>query len=122
MEVDWKCRARHMLENHGSEWGRMTDVAKEVQAVALEAEATADDPMPTKVLPTKPNKSVPVAVRLAPEDAAAIDDLAASMNLPSSALMRGWILQGLAASREESLNSAIERIAADVQRLREIVA
>ena len=100
----------------------MTDVAKEVQAVALEAEATADDPMPTKVLPTKPNKSVPVAVRLAPEDAAAIDDLAASMNLPSSALMRGWILQGLAASREESLNSAIERIAADVQRLREIVA
>jgi len=39
-----------------------------------------------------------------------------------STLLRGWILTALAAKREESVSTAIDRIAADVQRLRELVA
>jgi len=65
---------------------------------------------------------VPVAVRLAPEDAAAIESLAAQLDVPTSTLLRSWILAALAAKREESESTAIDRIAADVQRLRELVA
>lgn len=100
----------------------MTNPADEVKAIAVEADATAELPMPTDVTPTRPNRSVPVAVRLTPEDAAAIDALATAMNIPASTLIRGWILQGLAAKNETTIDSAIDQIAADVQRLRELVA
>ena len=78
--------------------------------------------MPAGATATKPNKSVPVAVRLAPEDAAAVEALAAQLDVPMSTLLRGWILSALAAQREETVAAAIDRIAADVQRLRELVA
>jgi len=100
----------------------MTNPADEVKAIAVEADATAELPMPTGVTPTRPNRSVPVAVRLTPEDAAAIDALATAMNVPASTLIRGWIRQGLAAKSETTIDSAINQIAADVQRLRELVA
>ncbi len=100
----------------------MTNPADEVKAIAVEADTTAELPMPTDVTPTRPNKSVPVAVRLTSEDAAAIDELATAMNVPSSALIRGWIRQGLAAKNETTINSALDQITADVQRLRELVA
>ncbi len=38
-----------------------------------------------------------------------------------SALLRGWILAGLIAQKDESVQVAIERLSADVQRLRELV-
>lgn len=100
----------------------MSNPADEVRDIAVEAEVTADEPMPTGAVPTRPNKSVPVAVRLSPEDVTAIGELASMMNVPVSTLIRGWIQQGLAAKRENTVNSAIDQIAADVQRLRELVA
>ena len=39
-----------------------------------------------------------------------------------SSLLRGWIITALAAQRDETVTTAIDRIAADVQRLRETVA
>ncbi len=39
-----------------------------------------------------------------------------------STLLRGWILTALAVQREESVSTALDRLAADVQRLRELVA
>ena len=78
--------------------------------------------MPTDAIPTRPNKPVPVAVRLSPEDVAAIDQLAESMGESASVLIRGWIQQGLAAKAEGTIDSAIDQISADVQRLRELVA
>lgn len=98
-----------------------TDARQLVEQIAAEADATRDEPMPDAVA-TRPNKSVPVAVGLAPEDAAAIEALAGQLDVPVSALLRGWILSALAAQREESVSTAIDRIAADVQRLRELVA
>jgi len=100
----------------------MTNPADEVKAFAVEADVTAELPMPTGVIPTRPNKSVPVAVRLTSEDASAIDELATAMNVPASTLIRGWIRQGLAAKNETTIDSALDQITADVQRLRELVA
>ncbi len=101
----------------------MSTSAKQlVEQIADEADASRDKPLPAEAAATRPNKSVPVAVRLAPEDVAAIEDLAAQLDVPMSALLRGWIIAALAGQREESLSSAIDRIAADVQRLRELTA
>lgn len=100
----------------------MTTPAETVKAAAIESEKTADAPMPVNATPTRPNKSVPVAVRLSREDVAAINDLSTAMGIPVSALLRGWIHQGLAARDENTLDAAIDRISADVQRLREFVA
>lgn len=48
-------------------------------------------------VPRRGNKSVPVAVRLAPDDVAAIEALADQLDVPISALLRGWILDALTA-------------------------
>lgn len=101
----------------------MTTNAKHlVEHIAADADATREERMPDGATATKPNKSVPVAVRLAPDDAAAVEVLAAQLDVPMSTLLRGWILSALAAQREETVAAAIDRIAADVQRLRELVA
>jgi len=39
-----------------------------------------------------------------------------------SSLLRGWILDALAAHRDESIATALDRVTADIQRLRELVA
>jgi hypothetical protein len=71
---------------------------------------------------TRPNKSVTVATRISPEDLAEIERLAARLDVPPASLIRGWILSGLNAQKEETVQSTIERISASVQRLRELVA
>lgn len=71
---------------------------------------------------TRPNKSVTVATRISPEDLGEIERLAARLEVPTSSLIRGWILSGLNALKEETVQSTIGRISADVQRLRELVA
>ena len=97
--------------------------AEDVFRAAIEkAEQTADQPMPPAAKPVRPNKSVPVAVRLSPEDVKAVEDLAASMGLTPSILIRGWIQRGLAERRERSLEAAVDQLAVDVQRLRELIA
>ena len=99
-----------------------TNAKRLIERVAAEADATGDDPMPGGAAATRPNKSVPVAVRLAAEDVAAIEALAHELDVPVSALLRGWILGGLTARREESASTALDRLTADVQRLRELIA
>jgi hypothetical protein len=101
----------------------MTADAKQlVEQIAAEAEATRDQPMPANATPTKPHKTVTVATRLTTEDVAEIEALADRLDVPVSALIRGWILAGLAGRKEDSVASALDRLSADVQRLRELVA
>ena len=69
-----------------------------------------------------PGKTVTVATRVSPEHLAEIEDLAGQLDVPVAALLRGWILAGLSARRDETVQTAIERLSADVQRLRELVA
>ena len=104
VDVDWRHGADHMLQRHGV---RVNEVA----------EALADD-----VPAIRPNKSVPVSVRLAPAMAAEIEALAQRLEIPSSTLLRGWIQQGLAAHHDTTVIGALDQLAADLQRLRQIVA
>jgi hypothetical protein len=98
------------------------DVKTLIETIAAEADATAELPMPEGAAGTRPTKSVPVAVRLAPADVAAIEALAERLDVPMSSLLRGWILAALATNNEQTIATALDRLAADVQRLREIVA
>lgn len=100
---------------------RNQKVPRELKAIAEEAERTRDLPMSKNAKFTKPNQSIPVAVRLTPTDVAAIEELAGKLDLPSSALLRGWIVGGLNATREDSVATALDRIESDVQRLRQLV-
>jgi hypothetical protein len=102
--------------------GMSNDTKQFVEQIAAEADATADQPMPAAATSTRPNKSVTVATRMSPEDLHAIEALATELDVPVSALVRGWVLAGLNARKAESLTTALDRIAADVQRLRELVA
>lgn len=68
------------------------------------------------------SKTVTVATRISPEHLAAIEDLANKLDVPVAALVRGWILEGLNARQDETVANALERLSADVQRLRELVA
>jgi len=98
------------------------EVKRRVEQIAAEADATADQPMPAGATSTRPNKSVTVATRVSPEDLHAIRGSGQSTRRPVSALVRGWVLAGLNAGKAESLATALDRITADVQRLRELVA
>jgi hypothetical protein len=48
--------------------------------------------------------------------------LAGRLDVPPSTLIRGWILSGLNAHKNETVQSTIEKISADVQRLCELLA
>ena len=93
-----------------------------VETIAAEADATADQPMPPAAVGVRAHKSVPVAVRLAAGDVAAIEALADRLDVPMSSLLRGWIQAALAANNEQTVTAALDRLAADIQRLRELVA
>ncbi len=99
----------------------MSDAKQLVDQIAVEADATVGAPMPAGTVWTKPGKTVTVATRVSPENLAAIEDLAGQLDVPVSALLRGWILAGLNARKDETVQTAIERLSADVQRLRELV-
>lgn len=99
-----------------------SDIQSVISQVGAETDATRDEPMPTAATATRPHKSVPVAVRLAPDDFAAIEALAGKLDVPVSVLLRGWVQDALAAGREESIATALDRVTADIQRLRELVA
>jgi len=99
----------------------MTNAKKLGDKVAAEADTTASEAMSAGALATRPNKPVTVSTRVTPADAEAIDVLAAELAVPAAALVRGWILAALAVRREESVPAVLDRLTADVQRLRELV-
>lgn len=93
-----------------------------VRRAVSESEETINDPLPDEAPATRPNRTVPVSVRLSPAMVAEIEELAQRLDTPSSALLRGWIQQGLAAHHETTVAGALDQLAADLQRLRQLVA
>jgi hypothetical protein len=98
------------------------DAKQEVERAQAESEATRDEPLPEHAKGERRGRSVVQSVRLPAEKFAAIEEVAARAGVPVSALIRGWVLQGLATEQGTSLRDGIERLAADADRLRRLAA
>lgn len=95
-------------------------IENEIQPIQQESEATRDLPLPDEVVGERRGNSVVTSVRLPEAEYKEIEQLADESGIPVSALIRGWILQGLAAERDLSLHGAIERVVGEADRLRRI--
>jgi predicted DNA-binding ribbon-helix-helix protein len=93
-----------------------------VEAAQAESEATLGEPIPESVRGGRRGRSVVQSVRLPAEDFAEIERIGARAKVPVGALIRGWVLAGLAAERDMSLRDAIDHLAEEAQRLRRLAA
>jgi hypothetical protein len=98
------------------------DAKQEVERAQIESEATRDQPLPEHVKGERRGRSVVQSVRLPAEKFAAIEEIAERAGVPVSALIRGWVLHGLATEQGTSLRDRIEQLAADADRLRRLAA
>jgi hypothetical protein len=98
------------------------DMKQEVERVQIESEATRDQSLPEQVKGERRGRSVVQSVRLPTDKFAAIEEIAERAGVPVSALIRGWVLQGLATEQGTSLRDRIERLAADADHLRRLAA
>lgn len=95
-----------------------------MRIVQAESEASRDRPVPrdAKGERRSASRSIVQSVRLPAEAFAEIEHYAEEAGVPTSALIRGWILHGLAAERSTSLKDAIDHLAGETERLRRIAA
>jgi len=96
------------------------DIERRVRAIQQEPDAVKDLPLPDDAVGEPRGRSVVRSVRLPEAEYAEIEQLAQQLDVPVSALMRGWVLQGLAEERDLSLLGAIERVLGEADRLRRI--
>jgi len=100
----------------------MSNAKDAIKAAQLESESTRDQPYPADAAGERPNRvgSVVQSVRLPADALAEIESIAKENDIPVGALIRGWVLRGLAAERDLTLADAIDRLAADIDRLRRL--
>ena len=98
------------------------DARDRVEEAQAESETTFGEPIPEEVRGERRGRSVVQSVRLPAEDFAEIERIAAQAKVPVGALIRGWVLAGLAAERGTSLRDAIDHLAEEAQRLRRLAA
>jgi hypothetical protein len=89
-------------------------IAEEVEA----SERTRDDPLPEGGKRKGPTQSVVYSIRLTPEQIEEIQRIADSAGVPATGIVRGWVLQGLAAEHEDSVEQTMEALYRDIERLR----
>lgn len=65
----------------------------------------------------KPSRSC-TRSRLTPEQTEEIQRIADSAGVPAADIVRGWVLQGLAAEHEDSVDQTLGALSRDVTRLR----
>jgi hypothetical protein len=94
-------------------------IEKEVEA----SERNRDRPVSDRAVRRTPTSSVVYSVRLTPAQTQEIQHLAEAAGVPASALVRDWVLQGLAAeASSSSLEAMVEALTRDLDRLRRSVA
>ena len=102
----------------------MADNFSRIADVIEESERTrgTDDEKLLAAPATRPNRTrAPMlSLRVPPDAMVEIEQLAQKRDLPVSALVRGWILEGLAASAN-SVPRTIDKIEAELSRLRGMV-
>jgi predicted DNA-binding ribbon-helix-helix protein len=93
-----------------------------IKAAQAESEATRDQPYPPDAKGQRLHRarSVVQSVRLPADAFAEIEAIARDHDIPVSALIRGWVLRAIAAERDLTLADAVDRLAADVDRLRRL--
>lgn len=94
------------------------DLQHVLDAETEASEATRDEPM--RAGRRRDQRSVVYSIRLHPDEAAAIQRLADAHGVPARGLVRGWVLQALAAETEEAgpVAAVVEALSRDVDRLR----
>jgi hypothetical protein len=89
-------------------------IAEETEA----SERTRDEPLSERAARRRHTQSVVYSIRLTPDQTEEIQRIADSAGIPASGLVRGWVLQGLAAEHEDSVEQTVEALSRDVERLR----
>jgi hypothetical protein len=89
-------------------------IAEETEA----SERTRDEPLSERAAHRGQTRSVVYSIRLTPEQTQEIQRIAATAGVPATALVRGWVLQGLAAEHEGSVEQTVEALSRDVAQLR----
>jgi len=101
----------------------MTNITEEdLRAYREEAEATRDEPMPADSTRPGITRAKVLSVRLNPEEFAELTQYASQLDVPPSALVRGWILSQLRPDAETSPAATVARIAREVEQLRRQIA
>jgi len=79
----------------------MIAIEDQIEKIQDESEATRDESYPPDTTGERPGRSrwVVQSVRLPTDEFAEIEELARAADVPLSALIRGWVLAGLAEDR-----------------------
>lgn len=85
------------------------------------SEATREEPLPRTGVRARSGRARVFSIRLDPDDIETIEQIARRMDVPTTALVRGWVLRGMAEHGDESLASAVERVRVDLERVRELL-
>lgn len=102
----------------------MSDRENLIRAEIEQSERTRDLPLPAGAVGVRKNQeqSSVYTLRLPNDAIAALEEIARERDTPASAIARGFILRGLAERRRSTVNVAIERLLADVQALKNLIA
>lgn len=96
------------------------DELRLIDELVEESERTRDTPFPPGTKFTRAPGTVVQSVRLHASELKEIQALSKRSNTPVSAIIRGWITQGLAAEREETIETSLDRVLEEVHRLRRV--
>ncbi|MGH9082239.1 MAG: hypothetical protein ACRDWN_02740 [Acidimicrobiales bacterium] len=99
---------------------------KELEELVVEetaaSEASRDQPLSDRAARRRQSRSVVYSVRLTPEQTEEIQRIADEAGIPASALVRDWVVEGLAAERgTATLDSLVDALSRDVDRIRRSV-
>jgi len=100
----------------------VTDVSEQdLRGYRVEADQTQDEVLsPNAGRPAQQRAKV-LSVRLTPDEFEELSQFAGALDLPASALVRGWILDQLRTSSESPITT-VERIAHELEQLRRQLA
>lgn len=98
----------------------MTDRGQLIRDEIEESERTRDTPLREDARGIRKNRAASsvYSLRLPNDVIAELNALADQLDLPVSALIRGFILDGLAARNDSDLGSALDRLERDVLEIR----
>lgn len=100
----------------------MTDISEQdLQRYRAEAEETSDEPLSDNATRPGTRRAKVLSVRLSEDEFDELARYADAIELPASALVRGWILDQLRASTDSPVRT-VERIAQELEQLRRQLA